>query len=368
MSNLKFRIGDFIRDMGDKDFIKFCDESIASLRTYVPDTYFTNNTDNIDRVLYDELVEARFCTECELEFIKKQSKYSNSRKSRGGTYDISLVYDIVGLDLTILIEEGSITSVEYMTRNGNTYDFTNEFLSMFNGEFDDKIDCAILARLTIEKNKLMGSEYLTVREAVCDTILRHLRGNVYSRFKTSDIDIFGLCILNETKLDIDEQLEEIATKLGYKTPEAFILENLEVEDDMCETLYQCSEEHEEIYLSSHYEYVIEGIVYIESGINGCRYFNYNPTYIEATNAEVTDIEYLNKNGVIVPNCKLSTSMGTSEGLFNELQFNSVADLVKFEYVVSSQHRIACSSLYGLVDYELENNDFWHTFTVLSRRV
>lgn len=368
MSNLKFKIGDFIRDMRDKDFIKFCNENIASLRNYVPDTYFSNNSDNIDRVLYDELIEARFCTESELQFIKKQSKYSNSRKTLGGTYDISLVYDIVGLDLTILIEDGNVVNVEYMTKNGNTYDFTKEFLSMFSGEFDDRVDCTVLARLTIEREKLQDSEYSTVREAVCDTILRHIRGNVYSRFKTSDIDIFGLCIMNETKMDIDEQLEMIASKLGYKVPEAFILENLEVEESMSNTLYQCSEEHEEIYLSSHYEYVIEGIVYIESGINGCRYFNYNPTYIDTTMAEVSDIEYLNKNGLVVPSCKFDTSIGNSEGLFDELQFNSVADLVKFEYIVGSQHRVACSSLYGIVDYELENNDFWYTLTVVSRRV
>lgn len=368
MSNLKFKIGDFIRDMRDKDFVKMCNESIASLRSYLPSKYITENEDNIDRVIYDELVEAKFCTECELNILRKQSKYGSSKKSLGGTYDISLVYDIVGLDLTILVEEGTITKVEYSTKNGNTYDFTEVFLSMFNGEFDERVDCVILARLTIEREKLIDSGYLTVREAVCDTILRHHRGSVYSKFKTSDIDIFGLCLMNETKMDIDEQLDFIASKFGYKVPEAFILDNLEVDNSMSDTLLQCSEEHEEIYLSSNYEYVIEGIVYIESSISGCRYFNYNPTYIEATNAEVSDIEYMNRNGLLVPNCKFDVSVGNSNGLFNELQLDSVADLVKFEYVVGSQHRVACSSLYGIIEYELENNDLWHILSVVCRRV
>lgn len=344
MGNLKFEIGDFVKDMYRDDFLDFCAREIDKLKAVLSDSYLKSNKDSIERILYDEFTEASFCIRNNLRFLRKEDKYS-SNKLQTGTHDLCVILDVDGLDVTLLYNEGNIESIEYQTSNGNIYSLApllEGYLEQFN--LDKNINLKVLARLTVPYSYVEKTDsYKTVKEIVCEKLDK-------GDFK--DLELHGIFVLDDVK---ENCLETLAYKTesdtGLKYEEVLDLGGVEIDENRAE-LNEFLHDVEIGYTEDSYEYIVQGLIIVDCkrGI----IHRENTSEIDKYKVKVDKIDYVQRYDKIVPRCTL----GKSINKLDYIEFNSVAEVLKSEFVEGTEHTIVSTELYGLVPLEPKTKSYW----------
>lgn len=345
MDKLKFEVGDFIKDMYKEDFLEFCEFQLELLRDYMDcGSYIENNVDTIERVLYDDFIEATFCIKNDLEFIRRDSKYANKTIPEG-VNDLCVVLDIDGLDVTVVYEEGNIVAVEYQTSNGNVYDI-KDLLKGYIEKYDLDRDVTMrtLCRLTLAKRNFKDTEEcITVKEMICYKL---------SVGDFSDLEIHGLLVLDNVFEGCQQKLcydTEVYTEFEYEEP--FEVSGVSVDNDK-EELYAYLEDVENLYKEDDYEYIVQGILIVDCKRGTIH--REKASDIEKHQVEVIGISYEQRCDKVVPRAMLDTEIGK----IDYVEFNSVAELLKSEFVEYSKHTVTESLLYGVIPLEENTNSHW----------
>ena len=345
MGSLKFEVNDFIKEYSKKDFIRLCDKFLDMLENVLDDKYILSNIDSVDRRIYDEVLESKFCIEKDLKCLGT-STFLHGEDMKKGIKDVCIALAVDGLDLVLVFESGEITSVEYYTNNGYIYELKDEledYLKTVHIEYED--NCRILVSLTVGRKHLV--DYRTPKQGVLERI---------SNKDFSELQIRGILPMDRIYNNCFEELLGFSDfDIGIDKEDFYEASDVEI-GESSEEIKEYLEDIKNIYKDGNYDYTIKGVLIVDC--KECLVYNRYNDIENTREVIVDDIVYQQGYNSVEPKCILREVNSYEGGVKNsEIRFSSVAELLKHEYVKESIHVVTDSKIFGVVPYE-ENKNYW----------